>query len=406
VVLSHLTLTMGAQAQTSAFSAHLAAQAIVAAMRVDPLPGGGPGDQVVVEQPVAMLRASDLGNHLEFVATLDFEGWTMPHGVLSLGGWGEGFNDRRHPHTYAHELMLTGTQRLAAGRLPVTASVSVGKGFAPFGSDDPMNRSAIMYPVNHHWSQILERGVLLAGVRVGPVTLEGALFNGDEPERPGQWPRISGRFGDSWSSRVTFVVGGRLELEGSFAKVKSPENRPGAATDQHKWHTSARLEQPVRSGRLYLLAEWARTSEADGFFVFHSALVEAAWRTGPHRAYYRFEHTDRPEEERTLDPFRSVRPHLENSILGVTRWSVHTVGYSIRAARLASHLRVEPIAEVGYARVSDRPGGLFDARSFYGRTTLWSATAALRLAIGMTHRMGRYGVSGNPIPMRGAMEMN
>jgi hypothetical protein len=140
-------------------------------------------------------------------------------------------------------------------------------------------------------------------------------------------------------------------------------------------------------------------------FVFHRALVEAAWRTGSRAVYYRFERTDRPEEERTLDLFRSVRPHLENSILGVTRWSVHTVGYSVRAARLVSRVSLEPIAEVGYASVSNRPGGLFDAGSFFGRTTLWSATAALRVAIGATHRMGRYGVAADPVSMGGAMEM-
>src|SRR2546426_6549297 len=46
--------------------------------------------------------------------------------------------------------------------------------------------------------------------------------------------------------------------------------------------------------------------------------------------YYRFERTERPEDMRTLDPFRSVRPHLDNSILGTSRWSIHTLGYGLR----------------------------------------------------------------------------
>src|SRR6266498_4964828 len=111
--------------------------------------------------------------------------------------------------------MLSGVQRLGSGRVPVTVSISAGKGFAPFGSDDPMNRPALAFPANHHWSQILERAVAVAGVRAGPVTLEAALFNGDEPERPGQWPRISGRFGDSRSGRATLALGRAVQLEGS-----------------------------------------------------------------------------------------------------------------------------------------------------------------------------------------------
>jgi hypothetical protein len=73
---------------------------------------------------------------------------------------------------------------------------------------------------------------------------------------------------------------------------------------------------------VYGLVEWARTSEAEGFFVFHSLLAEGAWSTGRHRLQYRFERTERPEEER-IARFRSLRPHLENSILGVTRWTTH-----------------------------------------------------------------------------------
>ena len=43
---------------------------------------------------------------------------------------------------------------------------------------------------------------------------EAGLFNGDEPERPGQWPRIGGRFGDSWSGRLTGAPMRGLELAG------------------------------------------------------------------------------------------------------------------------------------------------------------------------------------------------
>ena len=92
---------------------------------------------------------------------------------------------------------------------------------------------------------------------------------------------------------------------------------------------------------MYGLVEWARTSEAGGFFVFTSVLAEGAWTAGRHRLQYRFERTERPEEERISD-FRSLRPHLENSILGITRWTVQTVGYEVQAIRTGS-IRVRPL---------------------------------------------------------------
>ena len=61
-----------------------------------------------------------------------------------------------------------------------------------------MMRPFAAYPVNHHLAQILERYVGIAAVRGGPLTIEGAVFNGDEPVSPGAPPDAS-RFGDSWA---------------------------------------------------------------------------------------------------------------------------------------------------------------------------------------------------------------
>jgi hypothetical protein len=268
----------------------------------------------------------------------------------------------------------------------------VGKGFAPFGTDDPMVRPFVRYPVNHHLAQILERAVAIAALRAGRVTAEAGVFNGDEPERPGQWPRIGGRFGDSWSARLTTTVVPGATAEASHAHVHSPEHRPGAGTDQEKWSLAGRWDRPVGGHPVYGLVEWARTSEAEGFFVFHSVLAEGAWSTGPHRLQYRFERTERPEEER-IARFRSFRPHLENSILGTTRWTTHTVGYQVRALG-AGPLVVDPLVEITYARVTKVGGGLIDVENLYGRTHIWSMTVGVRIAGGMTmHRMGRYGAA-------------
>jgi hypothetical protein len=155
---------------------------------------------------------------------------------------------------------------------------------------------------------------------------------------------------------------------------------------------AGRWERSIGGHPVYGLLEWARTAEADGFFVFHSLLAEGAWGSGPHRLQYRFERTERPEEERTAR-FRSLRPHLENSILGITRWTTHTLGYRVRAVATGP-LAVEPLVEVGYAGVAKVGGGIVDVEQLYGRTHIWSLTLGVRVAAGRTMpRMGRYGAA-------------
>jgi hypothetical protein len=367
----------------------IGANALPAYTRVDPVPRGGYLGEVRVVQPTIMAHAGTLRNRLRLIATLNLEGLTLENGELALGDWGEGFMDRRHPHTYMHEAVLSLVDVLGG---PVHGSLSFGKGFAPFGTDDPMTRPVIRYPVNHHLAQILERVVGIVGVRAGAIMVEAGVFNGDEPERPGQLPRIR-RFGDSWSGRVTLLPTPHIELQGSHAEVHSPEHRLGSGTDQSKWSLSTRWEGEVERFPVYGLVEWARTSEADGFFVFHSFLAEGAWTLGRSRLHYRFERTERPEEERRLNPFRSVRPHLENSILGTTRWTIHTAGYGFELNPIEL-LRALPFVELSYGRITDVGGGIFDARSFYGKGSFWSITLGARLNLGMPlHRMGRYGVA-------------
>jgi hypothetical protein len=371
----------------------LGAHGVLVYTTVDPVPGDRSLGEVRLVQPTIMPHSVTASNLFRLLATLNLEGLTIPDGELTPGDWGEGFVDRRHPHTYLHELMLTFDDLLGKADGRARLSISAGKGFAPFGTDDPMSRPVLRYPVNHHLAQILERAVAMMGVRAGPVMAEAGLFNGDEPERPGQWPRVS-RFGDSWSGRLTIMPVTGLELQGSHASVHSPEHRAGAGTDQRKWSLSSRWSGALGRFPVYGLVEWARTSEAGGFFVFHSVLAEGAWTAGRSRLHYRFERTDRPEEERTLNPFRSRRPHFENSILGQTRWTIHTAGYSFHLMYPPARLDVWPLVELSFGTVKDIGAGLFDARLFYGKTSFWSVSLGARLSLGMhMHRMGRYGVA-------------
>ncbi|HTH65803.1 MAG TPA: hypothetical protein VL563_14035 [Gemmatimonadales bacterium] len=362
------------------------AQAIPALTETNVVPGNRSLGELRVVQPVGMLEVSGAGDRVRLVATVDFEKYTITHGELAPGDWGEGFEDRRHPHTLVHQLMLVVPD--LSGRLlgPVRLFAAAGKGFVPFGTDDPMSRPVVRYPVNHHLSQILERAVGLAGVRAGPVTLEGALFNGDEPVSPGSWPAIS-RFGDSWATRLTVTPLPGLEAQASYAFVHSPENRPGAGPDDAKTSASARWER----GPWYGLVEWAHTRTAGGAFVFRSVLAEGALQLPRQRPYVRFERSDRPEEERLFaSPFRTRRPLFENSILGITCWTVLTAGDAVEVWT-GRRVRIAPFVEGSYLGIARVGGGVFDPQIWYGRTRGFTITVGARLASGMRmSRMGRY----------------
>jgi hypothetical protein len=389
---------LGAQKKDTVMASHdstraslrVGAQAVALATRLDPGPANRTYSEGYIAQPMIMLHGGALNGHLGAVLTLDFEGLTLERGQLTPGAYGEGYADRRHPHTYLHEGIVVA--RGAFGGLGV--SVAGGKGFVPFGTDDPMMRPFAAYPVNHHLAQILERYVAIAAVRRGPVILEGAVFNGDEPVSPGAPPDAS-RFGDSWSLRATLTPLRSVELEGSFASVKSPEIAGGGGRDQRKWSIGARL--PERRGRVRdALVEWARTDEVVGDVRasrFTSFLAEGSASIGPAVLSARYENTTRPEEERLLDPFRLSRTPTDLAIIGITRWRTGTMAVStpISIRRVA----VAPFVEVTHAHPSEEVSpSAFVPRDFYGTTSIWSASIGVRVALGtMIHRMGRYGVA-------------
>lgn len=361
-------------------------------VRAEPLPLDQAYSELRLLQPVLAATAATADGRLALVATVNLEGATLEEGELAPGNWGEGFVDRRHPHTWVHELLAVVATGDRGAPRPWAVSLAAGKGFVPFGTDDPMNRPVLRYPVNHHLAQILERAVAAAGVRYGPAALELSLFNGDEPEQPSSWPNWD-RFGDSWAARLTVAPGAGLEGQVSHADVASPEHRGGAGPTQEKWSASLRWAGRLGGGEGYALAEWAHTDEVEGIFAFESALLEGEWRAGRWRPYARLERTERPEEERVDPPFRSARPHLDNSIVGITRWTVVTGGIGLTVFRQGG-LAVEPLVEAAWSGVEAVGGGLFQPADWYGDDRLWSVTVAVALrwaASGPRHRMGRYG---------------
>lgn len=383
---------MGADSSRVAPHTHLMVQAIPLVTRADPSAGGAPVSQAAVSQVVAMLSERFAGGHGAFAAALDAEGITMPNGELNTGGYGEGFVDRRHPHTYLHELMVSGLGK-AGG---IDWSVTAGRGFAPFGTDDPMMRPIVKFPINHHLAQILERAAIIGAARAGAVIVEGATFGGDEPSSPSSLPRAR-RLGDSWSARATLVPLMGLEFQVSHARVASPEEVTGIGLDQRKQSVSARAIAP--HGARYVLVEWERTTERDAVrsrdvFDYGSVLVEGAVRISAFGVALRVEQADRPEEDRLAEPFRTPRPAPDLSVNGITRWrsvTLHVAG----PAQLRGVLSGIPFVELARLFADARnPQSLATPARLYGTSRFTMLTAGIRMRLGGPHaRMGRYGVA-------------
>lgn len=379
----------------SPFSLGAGASALFLATQVDPGIGRRRLREGYVSQPMVHGHARALGGMLSARVMLNFEGATLQRGELTPGIYGEGFVDRRHPHTWLHEAIATVSTPPA---IPVVVSVSGGKGFAPFGSDDPMVRPIVRFPVNHHLSQVLERGVLVVAARWRPLVLEYGIFNGDEPEAPGDAPNAS-HFGDSWAGRVTVRPVAGFELQGSSAHVRSPESPSGHGFDHLKRSASLRIERSTWAGAGYLLAECAITDlYGQGRKAFHlsTTLVEGALQRGPLTVAARVERTLRPEEDRLANPFRTPFPTAEVQILGTTRFDVATV--SLARAWNARGVALHPFAEATVARPRATTAvPAFVPEYFYGAPQIVALSVGIRLAAGMPmHRAGRYGAGTSP----------
>lgn len=370
----------------------IAAMGTGLATHVAPAVSRRPRTELLLTQPMAMLRGGRLGGAVQYAVMLNAEHWTMPDGEPVAGIWGEGFIDRRHPHTVLHEVMITAARRLGGAR----GSLSAGKGIVPFGTDDPMVRPFTKYPANHHFSQILERVQVVGALRYRDrVALEGGVFNGDEPAGPTAAPRWR-RFADSRAARLSMWPRTGLELQGSAAFVRSPEFVTGAGLDQHKSSASARWT-PAGGALRYVLAEWARTEEtyrSRRIIDYGTVLAEAQATHGRVSAALRLERTSRPEEERLIDLFRTARPPNELTIRGVTRWRLLTAQVAT-VIPVPARLHGSVFLEATHARSSPllRPI-LLDPADVIGANSAWHVTAGVRAGIGrMPARVGRYGAA-------------
>jgi hypothetical protein len=342
-------------------------------------------------QPAVMVNLESPGSGFSFRSTLNFEGLTQPGGELTFGGWGEGFIDKRHPHTYLHEAMLNVN---LWGRESAGFSLSAGKGFAPFGTDDPMSRPVIKYPTNHHLSQILERWTLNAVYAIPLWSIEAGVFGGNEPSGPADLSNFES-FANSWSARVTRRFGTGLmgvwpwELSASYGYVKEEHDDETAVT--RLFNAALRHEHDHAFGRLYALIE-ASANDPDQHEGYFSIVAEARVTRAAHQPYARLEYATRPEYPRldTPDTRGFFRYDHDAEPIGSTRWLSVVAGYGMTATPLPFSAR--PYVEAQWNRVSENSGGI-DPVTLFGRSSFVLLSAGFRLFLGgEPMRMGSYGI--------------
>jgi hypothetical protein len=347
-------------------------------------------------QPTAMFNVESPGSRVVLRSTLNFEGLTQPDGELTFGAWGEGFLDKRHPHTLVHELMLSANfWRFAGGSL----SLSAGKGFAPYGTDDPMSRPVAKYPTNHHLSQILERWTANAVYLIGDWSLEAGLFGGGEPDGPYDFSNIES-FGDSWSARVARRLGSgsgsmaAWEMSLSFARVREEHGESLHVSDKRYTSLASvalRHESAYGFGSLYAMIEgsFAQPYFGDDYI---SWLGETRLEVGRHRPYYRVEVAIRPEYARLRFPGNEgfYRYDHDSQAIGTTRWLIVAAGHAYELTGYP--LGAKPFVEVQFHHVSAETGGV-EPEALFGGRSFAQLTVGIRLHLGGdSMRMGAYGV--------------
>jgi hypothetical protein len=356
-------------------------------------------------QPAVMANLESPASRLVIHATLDFEGITQPDGELTFGGWGEGFIDSRHPHTLIHEAMVSlNVWRMSGG----SASISAGKGFAPYGTADPMSRPGLKYPTNHHLSQILERWTLNGTFRRGGWSVEAGVFGGAEPEGPYDLSNIES-FGDSWSARLAWrgTTGARADLLEAAASIGSvsEEHESGPETTR-LWNVAAWFESAPGPRTVQALVEYSRSDPEHGDGIF-SMLGEAKLTAGPHEPYARVEYATRPEYARLGAPGTGdfFRYDHDAEAIGTTRWLIGTLGYGVAATR--GMISVRPFLEAQWSRVKLEEGpAVLEPEALFGDDAFWSLSFGMRVYFGGDPmRMGSYGVLDPMTTMNRSMDM-
>jgi hypothetical protein len=224
---------------------------------------------------------------------------------------GEAYQGRQiTDHQHPHDLLM---QLAAAWRVPITDRTSLTIVAAPVG-EAALGPVAFMHrassaenptaPLSHHIfdSTHIADGVVLGRVDRGPISVEGSIFRGREPDED-RYDIDLGAL-DSWSTRVWVRPTAAWTLQASYGFLHEPELlEPG---DQRRTNASASWFRA--NGSDYSAVTAAVGWNERQFSTVHSVLVEGTHHFGGTSVYGRFEDTT-VETEILLFPEIVHRPH-------------------------------------------------------------------------------------------------
>ena len=273
-------------------------------------------------------------------------------------------------------------------------SLSAGKGFVPYGTDDPMARAGLKFPTNHHLSQILERWTVNGVYLRRGWGVEAAVFGGTETEGPYDLSNIES-FGDSWSVRLSRRWGSgsgptaEWELSTSYARVV--ETHHDALEKTRLLNGALRHWRGPDSALQEALLE-VSVGKKEDHNDFFSVLGELWFDRSGHQPYVRLEYSSRPEYERERGDRNAgfFRYDDASDPIGSTRWLTSTAAYAYELTGYPISIR--PFAELQHFMVWEDQGEL-DPVTLFGSDSFWAITIGARMFIGGSPmRMGAYGV--------------
>jgi hypothetical protein len=243
---------------------------------------------------------------------------------------GEAYHGRQlTDHQHPHDLLM---QAAVAWRWPITDRTAVTIAGGPVG-EAALGPVAFMHrassaenptaPLSHHIfdSTHMTTGVVLGRVDRGPVSVEGSIFRGREPDER----RYDVELGalDSWSTRLWLRPASAWTVQASYGFLHEPEQlEPG---DQRR--TNASVSWFRQRGSNYSAVTAAAGWTERRFSTVHATLIEATHHVGATSVYGRFEDLT-VETEILLFPGILHRPHpgeLVDPIRAITAGTVRDV---------------------------------------------------------------------------------
>ena len=239
---------------------------------------------------------------IEFREMLSAEPLTAPHpGFPELFQTGETYHgqalvDHQHPHDVFGELALLFT-------VPIRGKVSWFFYGAPAG-EPALGPVAFVHrysamdipaaPLGHHLqdSTHISFGVVSSGFVLGPVKLEGSIFNGREPDEA----RYNFDFApmSSWSVRAAVRPGKNWEAQYSFGHLVRPEATEPSDIDRQT--ASVSYNRPITRGNWATSLIWGRNRKLQAHTTQNGYLLESELNfLDKDYAFTRLELVDRDE---------------------------------------------------------------------------------------------------------------